>query len=441
MKMLLPRSLFGRLALLLISLMLACQLFTLGLLRFSHQHIEAQQLAEQVIDTLAELENTLQGFAPDERVAFLALRNRPYSINLEPISEVIPPAASIWQHPDAERALQALNAFGIHTEAARLQQQPKLQIWLPIRMLGEAYWLVIPLGTPPPRMGSTLLLLMTAFSLLALVAAFIFTWLINRPLQQLTRAAATLAAGQHPEPLPEQGVQEIHTLASGFNQMTHALKQAESERKVMLAGISHDVRTPLTRLRLGVEMMSDDSLRDGMLTDIGDIEHIVQQFRDFIAGEPDEKAGELQLNELLQAIAERYRRDGLALELKLATATPPMALKPLALQRVLSNLIDNACRYGRPPIVITTEFDAQQLTLTLDDYGDGIPPEQIETLQLPFTRGDAARQADGGSGLGLAIVRRICQRDAIDLQFSANPQGGLRVELHFNQASSDENLG
>ncbi|MDQ5886775.1 MAG: hypothetical protein QG667_61, partial [Pseudomonadota bacterium] len=122
---LLPRSLFGRLALLLMSLMLVSQLFTLGLLRFSHQQIEAQQLAEQVIDTLAELETALQGFAPDERVAFLALRHRPYSINLEPAAEVMPPNASPWQHPHAERVLQSLASFGMVVQSARLQIQPK----------------------------------------------------------------------------------------------------------------------------------------------------------------------------------------------------------------------------------------------------------------------------------------------------------------------------
>ena len=437
---LLPRSLFGRLALLLMSLMLVSQLFTLGLLRFSHQQIEAQQLAEQVIDTLAELETALQGFAPDERVAFLALRHRPYSINLEPAAEVMPPNASPWQHPHAERVLQSLAGFGMVVDAARLQTKPKQQIWLPIRMLGEPYWLVIPLGTPPPRMGSTLLLLIGGFSLLALAAAFIFTWLINRPLQQLTRAAGTLAAGRHPEPLPEQGVREIHTLASGFNQMTHALKQAEDERRVMLAGISHDVRTPLTRLRLGVEMMSDDSLRDGMLTDIADIEHIVQQFRDFIAGDPDEAANAIELNELLHAIAERYQRDGLALQLQLQPDLPPLPLKPLALQRVLGNLIDNARRYGRPPIIISSRSQGQQLFISIEDHGDGIPADQIEQLQRPFTRGDAARQADGGSGLGLAIVRRICERDGIAVAFGSNPQGGLRVELSLHLPASQQNL-
>ncbi len=375
-----------------------------------------------MIDTLAELETALQGFAPDERVAFLALRHRPYSINLEPAAEVMPPNASPWQHPHAERVLQSLASFGMVVQSARLQIQPKQQIWLPIRMLGEPYWLVIPLGTPPPRMGRTLLLLIGGFSLLALAAAFIFTWLINRPLQQLTRAAGTLAAGRHPEPLPEQGVREIHTLASGFNQMTHALKQAEDERRVMLAGISHDVRTPLTRLRLGVEMMSDDSLRDGMLTDIADIEHIVQQFRDFIAGDPDEAANQIELNELLQAIAERYQRDG------------------LALQRVLGNLIDNARRYGRPPIIISTRIQGQQLLIAIDDHGDGIPADQIEQLQRPFTRGDAARQADGGSGLGLAIVRRICERDGIKVAFGSNQQGGLRVELTLHLPAGKKNL-
>ena len=429
---LLPRSLFGRLALLLMSLMLVSQLFTLGLLRFSHQQIEAQQLAEQVIDTLAELETALQGFAPDERVAFLALRHRPYSINLEPAAEVMPPNASPWQHPHAERVLQSLASFGMVVQSARLQIQPKQQIWLPIHMLGEPYWLVIPLGTPPPRMGRTLLLLIGGFSLLALAAAFIFTWLINRPLQQLTRAAGTLAAGRHPEPLPEQGVREIHTLASGFNQMTHALKQAEDERRVMLAGISHDVRTPLTRLRLGVEMMSDDSLRDGMLTDIADIEHIVQQFRDFIAGDPDEAANQIELNELLQAIAERYQRDGLALQLQLQPEVPPLSLKPLALQRVLGNLIDNALKYGTPGGTVLCNWDAHTHSLTVSDDGPGVSDEQLSLLFNRFYRADSSRNSRvQGTGLGLSIVKKLTDLQGITIHADSREGEGIAFTLRF----------
>ncbi|MFO1379174.1 MAG: ATP-binding protein [Chitinivorax sp.] len=432
---LLPRSLFGRLALLLISLTLACQLFTLGMLRYSHQRLESRQLAEQVIDTLAELESALQGFSADERVAFLTLRNRPYSINLQPLDEVMPPAPGTELSPAAERLIDRLHEYGIHVVDARMQIQPKQQLWLPIRMVGERYWLVIPLGSTEPPMGSTTLLLSATFSLLALAAAFAFTWLINRPLQRLTRSAATVAAGKHPEPLPEDGPRELHTLAASFNHMTGALQQAEQERRIMLAGISHDVRTPLTRLRLGVEMMQDESLRAGMLTDTEDIERIVRQFHDFIAGEPDEPASPQQLNRLILAMVERYQRDGLEIATELADDLAPLTLKPLALQRVLGNLIDNARRYGQPPIVIRSLQQADTVCLQVIDHGAGIAAADIERMQQPFTRGDAARQADGGSGLGLAIVRRICQRNAIALNYSRPQHGGLCVELSLKTSS------
>jgi two-component system osmolarity sensor histidine kinase EnvZ len=302
-------------------------------------------------------------------------------------------------------------------------------------MVGERYWLVIPLGSTEPPMGSTTLLLSATFSLLALAAAFAFTWLINRPLQRLTRSAATVAAGKHPEPLPEDGPRELHTLAASFNHMTGALQQAEQERRIMLAGISHDVRTPLTRLRLGVEMMQDESLRAGMLTDTEDIERIVRQFHDFIAGEPDEPASPQQLNRLILAMVERYQRDGLEIATELADDLAPLTLKPLALQRVLGNLIDNARRYGQPPIVIRSLQQADTVCLQVIDHGAGIAAADIERMQQPFTRGDAARQADGGSGLGLAIVRRICQRNAIALNYSRPQHGGLCVELSLKTSS------
>ncbi|WP_137938665.1 ATP-binding protein [Chitinivorax sp. B] len=434
-----PRSLFGRLALMLVGLVVASQLFTLALLNYNWRHLMAEQVSEEVMDALADLESSLANMTLDERALYLDAYNRPFSINLLPTIAARPPADSHPLPGDLNALVARLRTDGLVFSDQRYTVQPKPLLWLQISMLNEPHWLIIPLGRPQPGLRTTLSLAVVGFSALALIAAFFFAWYLNRPLKRLISAARQLALGQHPAPLPEGGMRETRSLALTFNSMTTALQQAETDRRVMLAGISHDVRTPLTRLRLGVEMMSDDSLRDGMLTDIDDIERIVRQFRDFIAGEPEEPAQHCDLNELLRETRDRYQRQGLSLATELAPDAPWIKVHPLAIQRMLTNLIDNARLYGSPPIELSSHVEGGRLILRLRDHGPGVPAELIPTLLQPFTRLDPARRADGGSGLGLAIVKRIVEAHGANLKVSNHSAGGLLITVAFPIAPSAQN--
>ncbi|MBB5017671.1 two-component system osmolarity sensor histidine kinase EnvZ [Chitinivorax tropicus] len=434
-----PRSLFGRLAAMLVGLVMVSQLFTLGLLHYNWRHQMAQQISEEVIDALADLESTLANMNADERALYLDAYNRPFSINLLPRTAARPPINHQPLDGDLDALLIHLKADGLAFNDVRFQLLPKPLLWLQINMLNEPHWLVIPIGSPQPQLRTTLSLAVLGFSAIAVVAAFFFAWYLNRPLKQLISAARQLTQGEHPAPLPEGKMRETRSLAKTFNSMTQALQQAETDRRVMLAGISHDVRTPLTRLRLGVEMMQDNSLREGMLTDIDDIDRIVRQFRDFIAGEPEEQAQVCDLNELLRDTQDRYQRQGLMLQIQPAVDIPLVKVHPLAIQRLLTNLIDNARLYGAPPIEITIKQIDARLILQVRDHGQGIPSHMILTLMQPFTRLDPARRADGGSGLGLAIVRRIADAHRAELQVSNHPAGGLLVSIAFPIATQAQN--
>jgi two-component system osmolarity sensor histidine kinase EnvZ len=259
---------------------------------------------------------------------------------------------------------------------------------------------------------------------------------INRPLKQLASAAGALGRGESPEPLPETGPMEVRTLTRSFNRMADDLKRLEAERALMLAGVSHDLRTPLARLRLAVEMLPEDPGKAGMVQDIEDLDAIVAQFLSFLREGAGETPEDIDLNALASAVCERYSRAGAQIALDLQSI-PVMRLRPTSMQRLLSHLIDNALKYGkaldqpRAQVELRTWRDGATVFLGVLDHGPGLPVESVERMLQPFTRQDESRTGASGSGLGLAIVDRIARSHGGRLKLLARAGGGLeaRVEL------------
>ncbi len=269
--------------------------------------------------------------------------------------------------------------------------------------------------------------------LLSVIGAFLIVTRIGRALRELTRAAAAIGRGQTPAPVDESGPSEIRTLSHAFNQMSTDLKRLDEDRALLLAGVSHDLRTPLARIRLGLEMIgdkTDPSLMEGMVQDIADIDAVINQFLDFarVSGEQS-AATECNLDEIVNTIAERYRRQGVAITARSGKVSR-LQLKPLAMQRLLTNLIDNALRHGSAAVEIETSLHDNRVRLSVLDRGPGIPAADAERMLQPFTRLNTARSTSG-SGLGLAIVDRIARLHHGSVQLLARDGGGLeaRVEL------------
>jgi len=249
-------------------------------------------------------------------------------------------------------------------------------------------------------------------------------------LRLLVNAADRLRYGEYPQKLPEDGIDELREVSRTFNQMAEALARLDTERTLLLAGISHDLRTPLARLRLAVELLPDTQashLKDGMVQDITDMDNIINQFLDFVRGIEGEATRLTDLNELVKSIAERHIRAGHNLTMQLAP-THMIPLRPLAMQRLLGNLIDNAYAYGKGEVVISSRITADAIILSVMDDGPGIPEAQMARLLRPFERLDAARNKSG-SGLGLAIADRIAKLHKGQLTLLNRPEGGLEARL------------
>jgi two-component system osmolarity sensor histidine kinase EnvZ len=268
---------------------------------------------------------------------------------------------------------------------------------------------------------------------LALLGAYLIVARINRPLRELTRAADEIGRGRTPPPVAESGPTEIRTLARAFNQMSTDLKRLDDERALLLAGVSHDLRTPLSRIRLGLEMMDDkgdSALKTGLEQDIEDIDAAIGQFLDFArVTEGEAVVPDGDLNAIARELCDRYVRAAKAVSLRPGTL-PPLALRPLAIQRLIANLVDNALRHGGGQVEVATTTAGEKAILEVLDRGPGVPPGDAERMLQPFTRLNAARSG-AGTGLGLAIVDRIARMHGGGVQLLAREGGGLRARVEL----------
>lgn len=265
--------------------------------------------------------------------------------------------------------------------------------------------------------------------LLSLVAIVILARQLNRPLKRLQLAAIRVGRGLHSTQLEEySGPSEIRAVNRAFNHMTDQIRATERERTLMLAGISHDLRTPLTRMRLAAEMTSDRALADDLVADIADMDAILDQFIAFMRDGSEEPRELIDLNALIHEVAHQFH--GMLDVHCNTTDLPRLSLRRVAFKRLLANLLQNAMRYGAGPVELGTTLESGQVLLSCRDHGPGINLSRAHELLEPFRRGEEARTTQG-SGLGLAIVARIVRQHHGRLSLDNHPEGGLVVSIRL----------
>ena len=273
---------------------------------------------------------------------------------------------------------------------------------------------------------------------LSLFGAAFITSLVNRPFARLAMAARKVGSGQSPEPLPERGMGVAAETNRSFNQMVQDLEQLEADRALMLAGISHDLRTPLARLRLETEMSpSDQTTKDAMVDDIEQMDMIIGRFLDY--ARPVQRVPEpVDLSVIAGELAARIAsEDGMRLITRLAPSAVIEA-DETDMRRVIGNLLENARKYGLseadgiPHVILETRVSHSRVELSVVDEGPGIPEDQLTLVTRPFYRVDTARTQANGTGLGMAIVQRLVGRYRGGLRLrNRSPGPGLEVTIEF----------
>lgn len=315
--------------------------------------------------------------------------------------------------------------------------------WVSFRIEDDDYWLMMDRGRIERVSGVQWLGWITVTLILSLVGAVFISRLINQPLANLSSAARAVARGKNPTPLPEKGPAEIREANQNFNQMVHDLHQIESDRAVILAGTSHDLRTPIARMLLEVEMAQlPDATRQGMQSDLGQMEAIIGQFLDYARPTELGRFTSVDLSAFLQQIVQETARHADVNITTAIDASLTVSGNPTDITRVIHNLIENARRYGKAAGATLTELSiaatchTNDIVMTIADQGSGLPSDQIAHLLRPFTRMDSARGQANGAGLGLAIVDRIIQRHSGRLEISNRQGGGLVVRVFLRRAAT-----
>ncbi|MBV9784493.1 MAG: HAMP domain-containing protein [Acidisphaera sp.] len=430
-KQVLPRSLLGRSLLIILIPLVLLQAVALQIYYGSHLDLVSRRLSSAVAGEIATTIALLQRFpdqADQEWVLRRARTDYEIVMRLEPGATLAPVVAHNVLGPMDDEFAQALQekirlpftmdwSFDARTVLVRVQLDDGL-------LTAEA---------PRKRLdtGTIYLFVMwlvgTAVLLFGLAALFMRNQV--RAIRRLAAAAEAFGMGRDRGPIKPEGASEVRQAATAFNRMQERIRRFLTQRTEMLAGVSHDLRTPLTRLRLALAMLPErPELRQDvaeMTADVEEMERMIGGYLAFARGEGAEQAQPIDLAAVLEEVVAGARRAGAQVDIA-APAGLTLKLRPDAVRRAITNLVDNARRHARRVAVTAAAISDRGVTVTVDDDGPGIPPDRRESVFRPF-ESDAA----GGTGLGLTIARDIVRAHGGDIVLEQSPLGGLRARIRL----------
>ncbi|MEC8664818.1 MAG: ATP-binding protein [Pseudomonadota bacterium] len=434
----LPRSLMGRSLLILILPVLLIQLFSTFMFFDRHWNRMADRLAYAVAGEIGVIEDRVSKIEPLtpqslEPFAKLAQVHLQLLLSFEEGAKL--------EHIDFDAPGFDRRSFIYKTLTDELRSQ--LDQDYVVNVDGREKWVevgiqfpegVLYISMPERRLFSSssyiFVMWMIGSSVVLLALAILFMRNQIRPIRRLAIAAERLGRGEEMAArFKPEGAREIRQAGHAFMEMSDRIKRQIEQRSAMLAGISHDLRTPLTRMKLQASMMGDTPDTQALKKDIHDMERMINAYLDFTRDETGEETEHTDLTHVLEDLACNVRREGIDAELDVPQDLM-LRVRPLAFQRCLNNLVSNARKYGAKTIWISASKDEKLMTIFIDDNGPGIPEDQLEEVFKPFYRIDPSRNQDtGGVGLGLPIVQDIIHRHGGEITLGKSPYGGLRAMI------------
>jgi two-component system osmolarity sensor histidine kinase EnvZ len=420
-------SLLARSFLLIAALIVTAVLASFQIYRLHSREPRANELAQQTVSTVNLTRAALVNADPFRRRELLVELNETEGLRVFPAtaSEKLEPLPA---DPLLDRvAPRVRTALGAETRFAS-ERDGEDGFWVSFFIDEDEFWVMLPWERFEPDFGLQWLSWGLALLALALAGAWFIASRMARPLAALTAAAGRLGRGEAHQPLAEEGARELRVLSAAFNRMASSLESMERERAMVLAGISHDLRTPLSRLRLSLEMSGASAgAVDAIAADVEEMDSIIGQFLDFARGDDEEKQ-ENDLRGVLEELAEHYTRLSKKVTVE-EKPIPPFRFARMSVRRAIANLIDNALRHAGEPVEVASFGRDGHAVVEVRDRGPGIPDGEAERLKRPFARLDRARGSRSGAGLGLAIVERVARAHGGSLELLPREGGGLVARL------------
>ncbi len=433
LKQMLPKSLFGRSLMIIVTPLIMLQVVSTWIFFDRHWDTITRRLANSISGDIAwVIEEMRVDPSARRRTALfvLARQHKGLQLILKP-GEILPNTEaeyggildSTLAHSLGERVRKP---FVI--DSSSFKTRVVIDIQLPNAVLTVV--------APGKRLFSSttyiFILWMVGTSLVLFAVASVFMRNQVRPIRRLAQAADAFGKGAEAagRDFRLQGATEVRLAATAFNRMRERIRRQMRQRTDMLSGVSHDLRTPMTRMKLQLAMLDNSPEVEELRADVGEMERMIEGYLTFARGEGDEVSVELPLDRLIEDLVANWRRNGVAIDLHLEGQWT-MPMKRNAFGRCLDNLIANASRYG-DHVWVRAGQRGNMIEITVDDDGPGIPPEELENVFRPFYRLDRSRNPDtGGTGLGLAIARDIARAHGGDIELEKSPQDGLRARLRL----------
>ncbi len=434
LKRLLPHTLFGRSLLIVILPIILLQVLVTYIFYERHWDNVARRLAKGVAGEVAaiiSLTDRFPGEAAESSILAIARSQMRLSISFDKGARLISQNEGKEYSGFLDRHLALALQESLPGRAFTLTNNERLESVV-IRVELPADILQITVRDKRLFSSTTYIFVMwmIGISLALLGIAIIFLRNQMKPIRQLAIAAEKFGKGQEVEDFKPSGAQEIRSAAGAFHEMKHRILRQITQRTEMLAGVSHDLRTPLTRMKLQLEMMTESESRQNLRNDVEDMRNMVEGYLAFAKGQEAEQVQPTNVSSLVADVAENAKRQGAHVTLT-TDQNIVTSLRPNSVKRCLTNLVENARRYATD-IHLDAHMDDQQITITIDDNGPGIPRDKRVDVFKPFHRLDTSRNSEtGGSGLGMTIARDVVHGHGGQIRLSDSPQKGLRVELLF----------
>ncbi len=436
-KKLLPRTLFGRSLLILVLPIFFIQVISTFVFLDRHWSKMSSRLAFAVAGEIALISSYIENGNQRSRqeIFKLAEKRLDFKINyhdghnLDLGSDNNAGAFQIWEAMvkdtlAQELALTIRKPFIVNVDFAKKLVEVRVQ-------LEQG---VLSVSLPQRRLFSSstyiFLLWIFAASSILLIISVLFMRNQIRPIRRLAIAAERFGKGRDVKNFKIQGAREVQQAGKAFIVMKERLQRQISQRTDMLAGVSHDLRTPLTRLKLQVEMLGDSSEIEDMKNDISDMEKMIEGYLDFVRGEGSEASTITDIPEILQDITKSVKRQGCDVELNLNDISAYISLRPMAFKRCLNNIVGNAVKYADLIWITLEKCEDGQIRIIIEDNGEGIDPDKFDDVFKPFYRVDSSRNLDTvGVGLGLSIAMDIVHSHGGEIWLEKSTHGGVAVNI------------
>ncbi len=432
-----PKTLLNRLILIIASLIIISQILTIKVFDYFEMEPRAQSTAQEISTIVKYTQAAIQTSYPSTRIQLLQSLSQMSEVKIVPayyFEKINPLPRDVYLALVVDKIKNELGQDTMVT----LNHYDIPGIWVSFEISDALFWAVIPrnvIDRPFPWhwIGWGIVVFLISIS-----GAYFLTNRINKPLNMLINATSELKKGLPFHKIPEETATEFKEVTKAFNEMANNLAKIENERRFIMGSVSHDIRTPLTRLKLSLEMLpkKNESLKESMDQDIDEINQIINQFLDFVRGFEDENLQSVDFGNFLEELESQHLRLGHKINISKISRSQEIPkklyvdLRPLAFKRMLDNLINNAVKYAKSKDVdLVAKLYEEKIVINILDKGPGIPKEHRKNLLQPFEKLDKARTTDGGSGLGLAIASRIAKSHSGKLELLNRKSGGLNVKV------------